>query len=65
MATRGQSGIEPRFVGENGRRRLAEALKAQTLVSGETALATALLKIASNCSYMPGDCLTTQGASDN
>ncbi|PWU12010.1 MAG: cyclic nucleotide-binding protein [Terriglobia bacterium] len=65
MPKRAPEGFEPRFIGQAGRRRLAEVLRSQTLVSGDVALARELLKHGTPRDYEPQQCLTVQGAPDN
>lgn len=54
-----------RFQGEDGRRRLVEALRSQPIVEGNEDIVQALADVAEICSYVKDAALFNEGESDN
>lgn len=72
MAKRSRAGTRgspadssPRFTGQLGRRRLLERLRAQTLIAGEQAIASALVRAGTLVTFEKGDTLIRQGSPEN
>lgn len=62
---RGPGGSSPRFSGQHGKRRLVETIRAQTLVAGDSRLATALSRRGAVEQYKVREKLAIQGDADN
>jgi CRP/FNR family cyclic AMP-dependent transcriptional regulator len=65
MAKRAASGVIRKFSGRQGRRRLIEALKIQTLVSGDAELAKSIASCGVPHQHEAGEVLIRQGDPDN
>ncbi len=55
----------PRFEGADGKQRLADVLRQQTLIGGDTALAQELANKALLMEVNPNEAIITQGGVDN
>ena len=55
----------PRFEGDDGKRRLVDALRQQTIVSGDSAIAVEIAAAASLEELLPGEILIRDGGADN
>ncbi len=55
----------PRFTGKLGKHRLLERLRAQTLVAGDSAIASALMRAGRIVTFAKGDTLIHQGTPEN